>query len=91
MSRPARSVGPDAPWDDHLDAVEEWLRRTRDLLEGRGEPADQVPAPGPAPAGALPAALRLRAAAALAAMQRLERLGQARRGALSRGEAYARY
>lgn len=82
---------PEALWGDHLDAVEEWLRRTRDLLEGRSDPADLVPAPGPAPAAALPAALQPRAAAALEAMQRLEQLGRSRRGELSRSEVYARY
>jgi hypothetical protein len=88
MSPSHGDVHGDALWRDHLDAVEEWLRRTRDLLEGRTDAA--APAPAAAPPGPLPAALRTRAAAALAGMQRLEQLGPARRRTLARGEAYAR-
>ena len=85
---------PDVPvlaWSDHLDALEEWLRRTRDALEGAGDLADQLPALASVPRGPLPPALRVRAGAALEALRLLEQLGARRREALARGEAYSRY
>ncbi len=77
------------PWADHLDALEEWLRRTRDAVEGTaldGPPALVSSADGP-----LPEHLRLRAAVALQELERLQALGQERRRQLDRGQAYSRF
>lgn len=77
------------PWPDHLDALEEWLRRTRDVVEGA---AGEGPEPLVSVAdGPLPPHLRLRAAVALQELQRLQVAGQARRRALDRGRAYAQH
>lgn len=76
-------------WAEHLDALEEWLRRVREAVE-RGE-VDAVAPPACTPAGDLPRALRTRAAAALQSLERLAGLAEQRRRELSRAEAYSRY
>ena len=74
-------------WEEHLDALEEWLRRTREALGS----ADAVAPLACTPVGDLPAARRTRAAAALQALDRLAGLAEQRRRELARGEAYSRY
>ncbi|MCW2606200.1 MAG: hypothetical protein JWO60_893 [Frankiales bacterium] len=71
-------------WPDHLDALEEWLRRARDLLEAGGE----LPPLASTPEGPLPEELRLRAGVALDALHRLEQAGARRARELQRGRAY---
>lgn len=85
-------------WPDHLDAFEEWLRRTRDVLEdavGSVDPVADLPELTSVPDGPLPPALRLRAGAALQALHDVEQVGRRLHGDLGRGqalsEAYGRY
>lgn len=85
MTAPAPAA---LPWADHLDALEEWLRRGRALLES-GDAAG-LPALTSAPVGPLPAALHLRAAAGLQELERLLLLGERRRQELARSQAYSR-
>jgi hypothetical protein len=78
-------------WTDHLDALEEWLRRSRDLLE-TGDPAlADLPPLACVPAGPLPSALALRAAVALATLDQLGQTAARRLLDLQRSSAYARY
>jgi hypothetical protein len=79
------------PWEDHLDAFEEWVRRMRDVLEDGDLGADDLPALASVPDGPLPDGLRLRAQAGLQSLSALEETGARRRGALARSEAYSRY
>lgn len=77
------------PWPDHLDALEEWLRRTAATL---ASPEGGVVGPlTTAPDGPLPADLRVRAASALQSLDRLRQAGEQRRRELVRGQAYSRY
>ncbi|MCW2776598.1 MAG: hypothetical protein JWN17_323 [Frankiales bacterium] len=77
------------PWADHLDALEEWLRRSRVLLATDGRLED-LPAPSCVPDGPLPQDLALRAAVALQTLEELEQAGARRLRELQRGQAYAR-
>ncbi len=79
------------PWADHLDALEEWLRRSRDLIESGSEHLADLPGPASAPDGPLPAALRLRAATALQALQQVEQAAARRAVDLRHSQAYSRY
>lgn len=87
-------AGPAAPallaWPDHLDALEEWLRRGRALLAGTGGVVDLPPLVC-VPDGPLPEPLRLRATVDLQELDRLEELAERRLGAARRGAAYRRY
>lgn len=73
-------------WGPALDALEEWLRRTRDLLAA-GEPALPVTT---LPAGAVPGHQRLRAQALLQQLAALEADAGARRTRLHRSYTYSR-
>lgn len=79
------------PWADHLDALEEWLRQGRALLEAPEGTETPLPPLGTVPAGPLPAELHLRAQAGLQELERLQQVGERRRRGLARGEAYSRY
>ena len=79
------------PWADHLDALEEWLRHGRALLEASEASADALPALGTVPSGPLPPDLHLRAQAGLHELERLQQVAERRRRGLARGEAYSRY
>ena len=78
------------PWPDHLDALEERLRRGRALFAGTTDVVDLPPLVC-VPDGPLAAARRLRAAADLLALHRLEQLGERRVREALRGAAYRRY
>ena len=73
-------------WGPALDALEEWLRRTRDLLVA-GEPAPPVTT---LPAGAVPAHERLRAQVLLQQLAALEADASAQRTRLHRSYTYRR-
>ena len=73
-------------WGPALDALEEWLRRTHDLLAA-GEPA---PPAVPLPVGALPTSERLRAQVLLQQLHALEADTQSRRARLHRSYTYRR-
>ena len=77
-------------WPDHLDALEEWLRRGRALFAGTGDVVD-LPPLACVPDGPLPEPLRLRATVALQELDHLQLLGHRRLGAARRGAAYRRY
>ena len=71
-------------WDEALDALEEWLRRTAAELAGDGPEAPAVALPTtPVPEG-----LRLRATALLQRMGDLEVEAMQRRTSLERARAY---
>lgn len=72
------------PWPDHLDALEEWLRRAQACLDA----GEELPPLTSEPDGPLPEELRLRAAVAVDALRRLERSGARRLRDLHRGRAY---
>ena len=76
-------------WTEHLDALEEWVRRTHEVI---ADGSDEAVGPlACTPSGDLPAGLRTRAAAALQALDRLAVLAERRRRELARAEAYRRY
>ncbi|MCU1692935.1 MAG: hypothetical protein JWM64_2026 [Frankiales bacterium] len=97
MSQPSPVADPEVgrvpvvlAWPDHLDALEEWLRRTRDALQGGA--LESLPGPLVSVGdGPLPEGLRLRAAVALQELQRLQATGLERRLGLARGQAYQRF
>ena len=78
------------PWPDHLDALEEWLRRGRALFAGTDGVVDLPPLVC-VPDGALPPELRLRAAADLQELERLQAVVERRLHEAQRGAAYSRY
>ncbi|MGB8650648.1 MAG: hypothetical protein WCD35_08290 [Mycobacteriales bacterium] len=73
-------------WDQALDALEEWTRRTEQaLLDG-----DVVlpPAPEALPPGPVPATHQVRALALAARLRSAEQTAGHRRAALERGQRY---
>ena len=78
------------PWADHLDALEEWLRRGRALFSGDDGVVDLPPLVS-VPDGPLPDDLRLRATVDLQELERLTELGERRLKSATREQAYRRY
>lgn len=77
-------------WPDHLDALEEWLRRGRALFAGT-DGVVELPPLACVPDGPLPEQLRLRATVDLQELERLQELGERRLSEARRGQAYRRY